>query len=446
MNKVLKQNLLHLNWSLLFVLIIINLIPTIYTTVRIFFIGNIPSDWGFNIASQLAWVNVLYEIIQEAIILPLFYLIGNSLNNKKEIENKLKSGLITAFLIYFFFSVILFIFSKDLLIIMSQKDSILNASVLYIRIESIAIMVSIFYKFISIFLISLNKIKELFILLVCQMIMTIFSDVFLVSSLPISYNLGVNGIAVGNILVNFLLFIISIILLKQDGINIFSKNKLSFSWQKDWLKVGRLSGLESLVRNVAFIIMILKMINLVEEQGTFWVANNFIWGWLLIPVMALGSLIKRNVSEQYETAKTMFSTYILITIGIILLWLLTIPFWEIFIFKVMNIADFQAVYHVIIISIIFYVIFSLNNVVDSIFYGLGRTDLMLYQSLIVNMSFFGAAFILFKLGIFVPSLDRIAIMFGLGISLDSLITFIMYFYLYNKNRLVSYQNKLNNNE
>lgn len=435
MNKTLKSNLICFNWSLLFTLILINLIPTIYTTIRIFFLGNIPSDWGFNIASQLAWINVMYEVIQEAMILPLFYLIGKSLKNKNEIENKLKSGLITSFLIYFTFSILLFIFTKNLLIMMAQKKEILEVTVLYIRIETIAIMISIFYKFISIFLISLNKIKNLFILLLCQMIMTIFSDIFLVSTFSISYKIGVNGVAIGNILVNTLLFFVAIILLKKDGFNIFSKRKISFTWQREWGKVGWLSGLESLVRNFAFIVMILKMINLVQQQGTFWIANNFIWGWLLLPVIALGSLIKRNTGEKHETSKTMLSTYIIITLGIILLWFLSMPGWKLFIAKVMNVSDYNSVYHVVIISVVFYIIFALNNVIDSIFYGLGRTDLMLIQSLIVNFSFFGTMFILFKMGVFQPTLDKITIMFGAGMTLDSIITFIIYFYLYKTDKL-----------
>ena len=40
-----------------------------------FYLGQLPGDWGYNIASQLSWVNLLYEIIQEAIILPLFFLL-----------------------------------------------------------------------------------------------------------------------------------------------------------------------------------------------------------------------------------------------------------------------------------------------------------------------------------------------------------------------------------
>ncbi len=437
MYSKIKANLFDVNWSLLFTLMAINFIPTIYTTTRIFFIGDLPNDWGVNIASQLAWVNVLYEVIQEGLILPLFYLIGQSVKNKMEIENKLKSGLITSFVIYFLFSIVLFLFAKNLLIGMSQQNIMIEASVIYIRIETISIMISIFYKFISIFLITMNKYKELLVLLLFQMIMTIVSDILLVSTFAISFNMGVNGIAIGNIIVNTLLFIVSIFLLKRDNINIFSKGKIYFDWQKEWIKVGWRSGLESFVRNFAFIVMILKMINMVQQQSNFWIANNFIWGWLLVPIMALGTLIKSDVSKDYNLAKKMFGTYMLLTVGVVGIWFLTMPLWKLFILKMMNVSEYEIVYKVIIVSLGFYVIFALNNVIDSIFYGLGRTDLMLYQSLIVNTIFYGTMFILFKAHIFVPSLYNLAIMFGLGIAVDSFITFLMYYYLYKKDRLLA---------
>ena len=63
---------------------------------------------------------------------------------------------------------------------------------------------------------------------------------------------------------------------------------------KDFIKIGGISGLESLVRNFFYMIMIIRMVNAVSEQGTYWMANNFIWGWLLLPVIQLGELIKRD--------------------------------------------------------------------------------------------------------------------------------------------------------
>lgn len=58
-----------------FALLLLGFLPTIYTTLRIFFIGNMPGEWSYSIAGQLQWVNLIFEIIQESIIFPLFYFI-----------------------------------------------------------------------------------------------------------------------------------------------------------------------------------------------------------------------------------------------------------------------------------------------------------------------------------------------------------------------------------
>jgi hypothetical protein len=52
------------------------LCPTIYTTIRTFYLGQLPGEWSYSIAGQLSWVNLIYEVINEAIILPLFYFVG----------------------------------------------------------------------------------------------------------------------------------------------------------------------------------------------------------------------------------------------------------------------------------------------------------------------------------------------------------------------------------
>ena len=176
----------------------------------------------------------------------------------------------------------------------------------------------------------------------------------------------------------------------------------------------------------AFILRVLRLVNVVQQQGTFWVANSFIWGWLLLPVLALGELIKRDCGASEKNVVEKASGYLLLTGIIVSLWIVTIPLWNWFLHTVMGIADYRSVYNLVLISLSFYIIFAFNNVVDSIFYGRGRTDLMLYQSLIVNGIFYGAAFILYTLGIYIPTLTTIAVLFGLGMTFDSLITFVMY--------------------
>ena len=71
-----KLSFSQINYKLFAALLVLGLAPTIYTTVRVFFLGQLPGEYSFSIAGQLSWVNLLYEIMNEAIILPLFYFIG----------------------------------------------------------------------------------------------------------------------------------------------------------------------------------------------------------------------------------------------------------------------------------------------------------------------------------------------------------------------------------
>lgn len=72
----------RINWRLYIALLATAAFPTVYTTTRIYFLGDLPAEWGVNIASQLAWVNLGLEVVQEAIILPLFFLLGKTLVNR----------------------------------------------------------------------------------------------------------------------------------------------------------------------------------------------------------------------------------------------------------------------------------------------------------------------------------------------------------------------------
>lgn len=424
------------DFSLYGTLVLISFLPIFYTTVRIHFLGNLPNDWGFNIASQLAWVSIGYEVIQEAVILPLFYLISRTLPDKAAFSNRIRTGLTVSFILFLGMTLFVLIFADPILTFMGQKPEIKALTVSYIRFEAIAIQISVLFRFITIVLIILKQNRKLLILLVLQMIFIIISDTLLVSSVSFSLKLGVNGIAIGNIIGNVVLVVFGIVFLQQENIQLLSKTQNDYTWLKEWGKIGGLSGLESFVRNVAFTVMILRMVNMVQQQGTFWVANNFIWGWLLLPILALGEIIKRNTAEDNNGFARAMPAYMTITILICALWFILMPTWDWFIRDVMNITDYQSVVSVVRISLIYYVIFAVNNVIDSVFYGLGRTDLMLYQSLLVNTLYYGGLYIAYRTGIFIPTLNRIAIMFGIGMAIDSVITVAMYVVLSRGNRLI----------
>lgn len=424
-----------INYRLFLALLLMGLIPTVYTTVRIFLLGQLPDDWGFNIASQLSWVNVIYEILQEALILPLFFFIGKVLHSQRDLENRIRSGMIFTGLIYASLSLVIFIFATPLIRFMAQDVTLIEQTATYIRLETIAAIFITLVKFSIVVLVVINKEKYLYYVLGLQMLLTIIFDVFFVSNLNFSLHIGVNGIAFSNIIANGLLLVLVFFILRKENIHLFSRVRMSFSWIKQLTKIGGISGLESLVRNVAFMLMVIRMVNVVGEQGTFWVANNFIWGWLLLPVLQLGELVKRDCGENDSaiTEKTM--GYFGITTVIVLLWFITLPLWKPFLRDVLLLGNYQSVYHIVIISLGFYILFAYNNVIDSIFYGIGKTQYMLFQSVTINSLFYGTLFILYVTGVYRPTLNLIALMFAAGIALDSLLTYGIFVWMLRKRHM-----------
>jgi Na+-driven multidrug efflux pump len=122
----LKLSLSNINYKLYFALLVLGLAPTMYTTLRVFFLGSLPGEYSFSIAGQLSWVNLLYEIINEAIILPLFYFIGKVVKDKKEFTNRVKTGMLMALGIYLILFAAIIYFTKPLLSLMATNTSIIN--------------------------------------------------------------------------------------------------------------------------------------------------------------------------------------------------------------------------------------------------------------------------------------------------------------------------------
>ena len=412
------------------------LLPTIYQTVRFFFLGDMPSDSGINIASQLQWVNLFYEVIQEALILPLFFILGKSLISKEELANKVKTGLVVTASVYSLVSLIIISCAKPLVILMAQEDTLVDATVTYIRLETIAALFSTLWRFMSLVLITIKKDKYLYIILGIQMFFSVLFDAFLISNLGCSAKLGVNGIAITNIIVNALLIIVSILLLMREKINLFEKTKWSFSWLKEWFQVGKYSGLESFLRNLAFMVMVVRMTNIVAEQGNYWLANGFIWNWLLLPGLALADLVKKEIGESKENIRTKTFGYLILVSIFAVLWLVSIPVWKPFLKYVMNIQEYETVFQIVLIETGFYITFLFNSCIfDSTFYGLGKTNYMLIQSICIDGFYYGIMFILYLTNVFVPTLLGIALMFGIGMTLDFIPTMILYMRMLKKEEI-----------
>ena len=181
--------------------------------------------------------------------------------------------------------------------------------------------------------------------------------------------------------------------------------------------------------------MISRMVNVVGEQGTYWVANNFIWGWLLLPILQLGELIKQETSTDKDNIRKNSLGYFGITTIILTLWFMSIPLWKPFMTNVLLFTDVDKLFELVLVLVGFYTLYAFQNVFDSIFYGLGKTNYMLFESVVTNTAYYGIAFILYLTGVWSPSLIGIALLFGIGNAFDSVVSLCAFVYLLKKEKI-----------
>jgi Na+-driven multidrug efflux pump len=94
----------------------------------------------------------------------------------------------------------------------------------------------------------------------------------------------------------------------------------------------------------------------------------------------------------------------------------------------------EKLFQLVLLLVGFYVLYAFQNVFDSTFYGLGKTNYMLFESVVTNTIYYGIAFVLYATGIWTPTLTGIALLFGIGNAFDSVVSFVAYWHLLKKQK------------
>ena len=102
---------------------------------------------------------------------------------------------------------------------------------------------------------------------------------------------------------------------------------------------------------------------------------------------------------------------------------------------VLGFTDVDKLFDLVILLVGFYVLYAFQNVFDSTFYGLGKTNYMLFESVVTNTIYYGIAFVLYATNIWTPTLAGIALLFGIGNGFDSIISLVAYIFLLKKEKI-----------
>lgn len=411
-------NLKSFDWKLWISLVALALVPAIYQVIRTYLLSTNVSSSGIDIVGQMEWFDLIDETIKAFLIVPLYSILNKLLvKDRNNLGTHIfKMGLVV-FILYFIFNICVLVYGFNLISFMNPETNDISAMKTYLQLETIAFMIGIIPSFINVVFVTLDKPKNIYIFLGLQVILGIISDFLLIPFL------GVNGIAISNMITNSVLAVSGILVLYFEGYlkaSLFKKEDKQLSL--DWLKTGLFSGTQQLIDNIVYALMIARMVNMVSEQGNYWVANNFIWGWLLIPVTALGEVIKSDCKKDYSNLTQ--SNYYLISLFIFIVWSLSIPLWIPFFKGLEKLENYEEIFLITIKLVPFYIAYTLCVIPDSIFIGIGKTYFNAINSLLVNFLYYGLWYIFYVSGLIDFSMDIIIMMFGFGMIFHELISII----------------------
>ena len=407
MKEKLKQ-LKNFNWRLFAALCALALIPAIYQTVKTFIIASNNQSAVFDIIGQMEWFDLINETLQAFLIVPLYSILNKIFKNDEEnfAKHTFKTGLLT-FIIYTLFSIGVLIYGVVLIKAMNPDEIDVATVNRYLQLETVAFMIGIVVSFINVVFVVVGKDKNVYIFLAIQTVLSLITDFALIPYL------GVYGIAVSNIIVNAVLAIASCVMLfLQKYVRFCWFHKSDLPVLKEWCKVGVFSGAQQFIDNLIYAVMVCKMVNMVAEQGNYWIANNFIWGWLLIPITALSEVIRRDCKDGY-TKLNQLNYYFIATV-VVAVWAITMPLWTFF-FRYAERLDNASEIVVITFKLVpFYIAYAGCAIIDNIFIGLGKTIYNAINSLIINLVYYGFFFILYVTHAITFTMDVIILMFGFG--------------------------------
>ena len=409
MQKNIKKwwsDLKSFDWKMYIALCLLALVPAIYQTIITKLITINTNPGALDIIGQMEWFDLINETICAFLIVPMYSVLSKAKNTENFSKVVFKLGILVVGL-YVLFSLGTFFYGIHLVSYMNPNEIDVVAAYRYLSLETIAFMIGIIYSYVNVVFIVLDKSKYMYSFLVGKILLSLLSDLILIP------NFGVEGVAISNIISNAVVGLIGVAILfvtKNIKVDKFVKEDLSHL--KLWGKVGLFAGSQQFLDNIIYALMIVRMVNAVSESGNYWVSNNFIWGWLLIPITCLAEIIRKDAGVDGYKLKQ--RNYYSIVIFSLMLWIILIPTYQWFFITVEGIDNYFRIFEIVMKNLGFYVFFALSQIPDAIFVGMGKTKYNAINSLICNIVYYGVWFALYQAEVVIMNMEMIIIMFGVG--------------------------------
>jgi len=419
-------------WHFIGFLILAMMIPKFYELSNVYWIGRISMD-ALAITEQYEFIAVSIEIVNEMIPFGILALIAQNYHNRDKVIEILKAGLIIQIVFSLIVTGIVIFFTKDFVATIGTPAEIVSLTSGYLLLKSFALPFEAVAYILLIAIKSLQKGKEALILVAISVLVNMLLDLFLISNTPVSLHMGIQGVAIGYVVSKILLMLISVAyvihLLKLDIASL-----VRTKWRDHIVplfRVGGWTGLDSLVRNVGYmgLLLVLNVMG-TNEFGGYGLAMWVMWT-LLIPVLALGegtSVIVGNYfgEKRYGDLLNVVKTS-LILVTAIMLAIAIIGFfgWQ-SLSTFFNPNPDMVMYSVTTFwwLIIPYIGFGIGTIFRSIFYGTGQTKYIFYIACIINIGMILPFIALIRMGIIPASFTSVMMFYMISFLLDPILAFI----------------------
>lgn len=432
MLRYVRRHITMWDWSLfLFIMLFLGL-PNVYQLYRVYLIGNeLPDPGSLAIVSQWQFVGLVVEVFQEAAVLAIFFFIGSQARGPGAVQlDRAKSVFAFIFLTSLLFSAGVFLFRDEFITLIGTSAEIQEDTRIFLGISIFSIPFTLLAAAVVVLFESLGLRRLVLAMAITNIALRFALDSLFFGGYSFSLRADVVGVGWSTLLGSIGLFAI--------GVSLFGLTRKigmqelralpSFADMREYLRVGLGSGADSLIRNAAYFLMIVRIVNTIgsAEIGGYYVAIQILWSFMLVPVLALADSAKAlvaNASNDLPRVKSLWIASMFITCGIMVVWIALTPVFPAAAAAITDDADARR-WAVTAFGILFvpYVLFSFNAVTDSVFYGIGKTKYLAYQAILTNGSVYFVAFLLYAFGIWEATFEGVMLLFALGILMDSFLT------------------------
>lgn len=407
-------------FPLFFTLLAISAIPLLYALIRSGL--RFPSDHHYNLHHNLIWGMYFYEVAIETLIFPIYYLFGITIKDHKKTVNKIKTTLLLFTGVFFVLTLVMFFVAPILIANQIHDPHEASHVISYIRIELFAIVLGAFTKFLLIILQLKGNKKSLLGYLGLHIGTIAIMDSLIVAPYA-PFNLGVNGIAITNIVASLVTFIYAFLFIRHEfNFSEYKNEKLSFKWFHLYYHVGEHAFIDAVLLNADRIMLLIAVgsgiAGYLDIETLFSV-------FLMLPIVALGDTLKCDLATSINyhnkagVIRANVEGYMLVNIALILIMVILSIFAVPLFASLVDINYFEhdissSLSKVLPLFVIGFAIKGFQNIYDCAFFALGELGYLTKQSILVSLLVYLPAIVIYRLGVtfdmWILSLVMIAVM------------------------------------